>query len=173
MFATIYLHNFYLQAVLRHQPELRAKPLALIDDAEAKAHILQLNQKAEAAGVRVGMAPSQGLARCLALMVKTRERAQEKLIAAILLETAGTLAPCVEATAPGICIVQFTDPRNLEAKVGRVIEHLARLELSARAGIAPTPDASLLVAHLADPMLLVEDAKDFLAPLPIETLAMS
>lgn len=36
MFATIYLPDFYLQAVLRHQPELRDKPVALIDDQEKK-----------------------------------------------------------------------------------------------------------------------------------------
>ena len=37
MFATIYVPNFYLQAALRHQPELHGTPVALIDDQEAKA----------------------------------------------------------------------------------------------------------------------------------------
>ncbi len=172
MFATIYLPNFYLQAAIRHQPQLQSKPVALIDDQEAKALIIQLNQTAQDAGVRVGMAPSQGLARSLYLVVKTRDRAQEKLLNAILLDFAFTLAPYVEATAPGTCTVQFTDARNLETKLLRVIEQLAQLELTARAGIALTPDASSLAAHLAKPVLLVEDAKNFFAPLPIETLAM-
>ena len=70
MFATIYLPDFYLQAALRHQPELRAKPVALIDDQEKKAVIIQLNAAAEQIGVRRGMTPSQGLARCLQLIVK-------------------------------------------------------------------------------------------------------
>ncbi len=39
--------------------------------------------------------------------------------------------------------------------------------------IAPTPDASFLAAHLAKPVLQVDDAKDFLAPLPIETLELA
>jgi hypothetical protein len=34
MFATIYLPNFYLQAAMRHQRELRAKPVALIKEQE-------------------------------------------------------------------------------------------------------------------------------------------
>lgn len=173
MFATIYLPNFYLQAAMRHQPELQAKPIALIDDEEAKALIIQLNQKAQDAGVRVGMAPSQGLARCLQLIVKTRDRAQERLVDGIVLDLASTLAPYIEATSPGICTVQFTDARNLEVKLLRVVDQLAQLELAPRAGIALTPDASLLAAHLANPVLLIEDAKIFLAPLPIETLAMS
>ena len=59
MFATILLPNFYLQAIARHQPKLRAQPLAVLDDTVIKAVILQLNEAAENEGVRAGMAPSQ------------------------------------------------------------------------------------------------------------------
>ena len=171
MFATVYVPNFYLQAVLRHQPELAAAPVGLIDDREAKAAIIQLNELAEAAGVKCGMAPSQGLARCLELVVKTRLRNQEQLLGELLLQFACTLAPYVEATAPGICTVQFTDTKNIAHNVARVIEQLGEGGVVAQAGIAPTPDASLLAAHLGNPVLQINDAKDFLAPLPIETLA--
>ena len=34
------------------------------------------------------------------------------------------------------------------------------------------PDTSFLAAHLAKPVLQVDDAQKFLAPLPIETLAI-
>ncbi len=172
MFATIYLPDFYLQAALCHQPELRAKPVALIDDEEKKAVIIQLNAVADEVGVRCGMTPSQGLARALQLVIKTRMRAQEKCVQEILLHFAGTLAPYIEATGAGITTVQFTDAKNVFAKVTRVIAQLAHSEISARAGIAPTPDASLLAAHLAKPVLQIEDVDDFLAPLPIETLAI-
>jgi len=172
MFATIYLPNFYLQAATRHQPQLRSKPVALIDQKEAKAVIMQLNEPAEEAGVQKGMTPSQGLARCLSLVVKTRSHLQEKLIDEILLQHAFTLAPYVEATAPDACTIQFTDNRDLAAKLSRVIEQLAKCEITAQAGIANLPDASFLAAHLAQPVLQVDDAKKFLAPLPIETLAI-
>ncbi len=172
MFATIYLPDFYLQAVLRHQPELRAKPVALIDDREKKAVIIQLNAVAEEAGVHGGMTPSQGLARTLELVVKTRSPAQEKLVQEILLHLAGTLAPYLEATAGGIATVQFTDPKDLTRKVERVIEQLAAAQINAQAGIAPTPDASFLAAQLARPVLQINDAREFLAALPIETLAI-
>jgi nucleotidyltransferase/DNA polymerase involved in DNA repair len=172
MFATIYVPNFYLQAALRHQPELGGRPVALIDAQEAKAVIIQLNEVAVAAGVRCGMSPSQGLARDLQLVVKTRMRGQEKLLDDLLLHFACTLAPYVEATAPGVCTVQFTDAKHVLRNVERVIEQLTQTDISAQAGIAPTPDASLLAAHLAKPVLQVDDARDFLAPLPIETLAI-
>ena len=173
MFATIYLPNFYLQAALRHQAELAAQPVALLDDQAAKAVIIQLNQAAVDAGVREGMTPSQGLARSLALIVKTRLWAQEKLLDELLLQFAFTLAPYVEATAPGVCTVQFTDTKNILRNVERVIAQLAEASLTAQASIAPTPDASFLAAHLAQPVLQVDDAKDFLAPLSLETLAMN
>ncbi len=172
MFATIYLPDFYLQSVLRHQPKLRAKPVALIDDLETKAVIIQLNAAAEQAGVRCGMTPSQGLARSLQLVVKTRSPSQEKLVQKILLHFAGTLAPYVEATGAGISTVQFTDAKNLTQKVTYVVEQLGDAEIAAQGGIASTPDASFLAAHLAKPVLQIDDGSEFLAALPIETLTI-
>jgi nucleotidyltransferase/DNA polymerase involved in DNA repair len=172
MFATIYLPNFYLQAAMRHQPKLRAQPVALLEEQEKKPVIIQLNEAAEEAGIRKGMTPSQALARYLQVTIKARARTQEKSIQEMLLHYAFTLSPFVEATKPGICTIQFTDYRNLSAKVSRVIDQLAECEITAQAGIAPTPDTSLLIAHLARPVLEINDAKEFLAPLPIDTLAM-
>ena len=172
MFATIYLPNFYLQAAIRHQPELRAKPVALIEEQEKKPVIIQLNEAAEQAGICKGMTPSQALARYLQVTIKARVRLQEKSIQEMLLHFAFTLTPFIEATAPGVCTLQFTDYRDLTAKASRVIEQLAECEITAQAGIAPTPDTSLLIAHLARPVLQVENPKEFLGPLPIATLAM-
>ena len=212
MFATIYLPNFYLQAAIRHQPELRTLPVALIEEQENKPVIIQLNHAAESVDVRKGMTPSQALARCLHVVIKTRERARERSIDEILLQYAFTLSPFVESTAPGVCTIQFgrqpsrlsgqtgfqpvsrTDSSDGEpvtidgqdahlpgqagclsfaAKVSRVIEQLAECEITAQAGIAHLPDASFLAAHLARTVLQIDDAKKFLAPLPIETLAIA
>ena len=172
MFATIYLPNFYLQAAMRHQPELRAQPVALLEEQEKKPVIIQLNEAAKQAGIRNGMTPSQALARYLQVTIKARGRMQEKSIREMLLHYAFTLSPFVEATKPGICTIQFTDNRDLSAKVSRVIEQLTECEITAQAGIAPTPDTSLLIAHLARPILEINNANEFLAPLPIDTLAM-
>jgi len=173
MFATIYLPNFYLQAATRHQPELRVKPVALIEEQERKPVIIQLNDAAEKAGIRKGMTPSQALARSLQVVIKVRARAQEKSMQEILLHYAFTLSPFVESTAPGVCAIQFTDYRDLSLKLAQVIEQLAECEITAQAAIAPTPDTSFLAAHLPRRVLQIENAKEFLAPLPIETLATS
>ncbi|PYK72546.1 MAG: hypothetical protein DME32_09650 [Verrucomicrobia bacterium] len=180
MFATILLPNFYLQAIARHQPKLREQPLAVLDDTAIKAVILQLNEAAEKEGVRAGMAPSQALARCLHLVIKARARDCEQQISEILLHHAFMLSPFVEATAPGVCTVQFMQPNNsssllpdrLTEKLRCVIDLLARCDLIARAGIAENPDASFLAAHRVEPVTHVTETKAFLAPLLLETLLM-
>jgi len=143
MFATLYLPDFYLQAAIRHQPELSGQPVALIDDQEKKAIIIQLNAAAEALGVQTGMTPSQGLARSLSLIIRVRSAAQEKILQSVLLHFAGTLAPFVEETGPGIATIQFTEMKNIAGKVSRVVAQLAEAEIVAQGGIAPTPD----IAH--------------------------
>jgi len=173
MFATLYLPNFYLQAAMRHHPKLRAQPVGLIDPSHKKVAIVELNDAAEKAGVVKGMTPSQALARCLQVAIRTRERAQEKLIGEILLQHAFMLSPFVEASAPGVCTVQFTDNRDLTAKLSRIVAKLTKCEIHAQAGIASLPDTSFLAAHLARPVLQIDEAKEFLAPLPIETLALA
>lgn len=170
MFAALYLPDFELQAALRHEPELRAKPVALLDDEEAKATILQLTPSAAAAGVNVGMTASQGLARCLSLIIKPRARAQEKIAGEILLHHAATLAPEIEATAPGVCTVHFTSRKDCRENVEHIVRQLAQLQLNAQAGLAATPDLSFLAACLARPVLQVDDPQKFLAPLTLETL---
>jgi protein ImuB len=172
MFATIYLPNFYLQAALRHQPELRDKPTALIQEQDKKPLLIQLNRAAESAGVRKGMTPSQALARCLHVVIKARSRPNESAIGDLLLQHAFSLSPNVEATAPGVATVQFTDTRNVIEKVAEVVQRLTNCEVDAHIGIAWTPDSSFLAAHLAEPVLYVDDVRKFLAPLPIETLAI-
>ena len=169
MFATLYLPDFALQAALRPTPELGEKPVAVLESEAAKASIFQLTPSAAEAGVERGMTPSQALARCLRLTIKGRALEQEKILAGILLQMAGSLAPEIEATAPGICTVHFTT-RNCREKLERVVRQLSELRLTAQAGLAATPDLSFLAACLAQPVLQIDDPEKFLAPLPIETL---
>ncbi len=170
MFAALYLPNFELQAALRHTPELWEQSVALLEHDEAKATLWQSTPSAAAAGISPGMTPSQGLARSLRLLIKPRAFAQEKIAGEILLHYAGTLAPELEATAPGVCTVRFTSTKNCRENVERVVRQLGQQHLTAQAGLAATPDLSFLAACLARPVLQIDDPPAFLGPLPIETL---
>ena len=96
MFATIYIPDFFLQASLRHEQIAFTTPVALIDENENKPVIIQCNAAAEQARVCLGMAPSQGLARCLNLVIKTRSLAKEQALANLLLQYCFSLSPSVE-----------------------------------------------------------------------------
>lgn len=170
IFVALYLPDFALQAALRHAPELQRQPVALLDDEQAKAVLLQVTPSAAAAGVEAGMTASQALARCLRLTIKSRALEQEKIASEILLHHAAALSPEIEATAPGVCTVRLTARRNGRENVERIVRQLAELELTAQAGLAGTPDLSFLAACLARPVLQIDDPEKFLAPLPIETL---
>ena len=173
MFATILLPNFALQAAMRHEGLSSSTPVALIDTQTNKAVIIQLNQAAEKAGIRAGMSPSQALGRCLSLVAKARSPMKEESLANIILPYAFSLSPYVETTAPGVWTIQFTDNRNLFAKFSDLVNQLAECEVVAQVGIAPDPDASLLIAHLARSVLEVDNPKKYLAPLSASLLAIT
>ena len=54
MFAVIYIPDFFLQAALRHQPELAEKPVVLIDESLPKPAIVQLTETASLYDIKIG-----------------------------------------------------------------------------------------------------------------------
>ena len=172
MFATMYLPNFFLQAAIRHQEIGCTTPVALIDDRENKPLIIQLNPAAETAGVRTGMSPTQGLARCLQLLIRSRSASKENALGNVILQYCFSLSPTVEATAAGVWTIQFTRFHRLSDKMSSVLASLTSCGIIAQAGIAPTPDMSFIAANLATPLLEVHEVEKFLGPLPVDVLAI-
>jgi protein ImuB len=129
--AVIQIPDFALQAVLRHEPELREGPVVLVEDTiqgagasqpdiarnydgedaqrTAKAHIIQLTRVALDAGVQPGMSVSQGRARCRELLVRLRSLSAEQSAQAALLECAWSISSFVENTAPGLVTFQLCE----------------------------------------------------------------
>ena len=173
MFGVISLPDFALQAALRHQPACsRHEPVAILGgDTAAKPGIIQCNASALATGVQAGMTSSQALGRCGHLRLLCRSPMQETAAALALLESAFSCSPWVEATGEGVCTFELRHPRPTDEDLaGRVIDHLARLDLQARVGFAANPDLALLAAHAARPVLVVHDSHAFLVDLPITAL---
>lgn len=178
MFAVIYIPDFSLQAALRHEPELRARPVALVDGESAKSFILQANAAAKKAGVAEGQTPSQAIARCESLTIKTRSLAQEKSATEILLQTAYGFSPNIEPTAPGVCTMELKglgieDHDEAGNWAEMIVRALVQYHLEARVGIAPTPELALLAAHAANPICAVRHANAFVAQLPVAALSPS
>jgi len=175
-FAALFLPQFSLQSVLRFREELRERPAALVDGSSTgKGRVIELTAAAEAVGVTRGMTSPQALARCADLTLLIRSPDQEKTVMGILLETAFTLAPGVEETAPGICTVDLHGAKipDPERWTENVAARLAALRLNAKIGVAESPNLALLAARTANPALVVRDSMAFLAARPLDELSPS
>jgi protein ImuB len=110
VFAVVCVPNFALQALLRREPELCKRPVALVEVTGAnlsKTFILECTRTAEAAGVCAGLTAPQAQARCRELVLKSRLPAAEQSATEILLQTASTFSPNIEHTAPGVCTIDL------------------------------------------------------------------
>jgi len=107
MFAVIYIRDFSLQSALRHEPELIPEAVVLTDPALTKPCVIQLTQAARLSGIYEGMTPSQAMARCGNLVVKTRSLPQEQAAMEALMQSAYAFSPNIEATAPGVCTIEL------------------------------------------------------------------
>lgn len=175
MFAAVYIPHFSLQAVLRLEPDGAAQPVALIDDQSPKPEIIEYNAAAKHHGIGAGLAASQAVARCETLKIKPRSPAQEASATGILLQTAYSFSPNIEATAPGVCTVELKG-LGLETGAARqrwaakMLQTLQSFHLDSKIGVGPTPALALLAARGADPVAIIEDGGAFIAGLPVAAL---
>ena len=165
MFAAIYIHNFSLQSVLRHEPDLISKPVVLTDPTLTKPCIIQITETARIAGICEGMTPSQAMARCGNLVVKTRSLPQEQAAMEVLMQTAYAFSPNIEATAPGVCTIELkglsiqTNETSAKQWAAEILRVLKQFHLNGQIGFAETPALALLAAHAAKPILAAQQGR--------------
>jgi len=172
MFAVIYIPDFFLQATLRHQPELAEKPVVLIDESLPRPAIVQLTELASLYDIKIGMTSTQALARCREVIVLPRSSLQEKAASETLLQCCFLFSPYVEATAPGIYTLDLKGQSQAahESFGAKILKVLGQFQLKAQIGMAPTPLVAFYAAHCASSFLQVDHPQEFLSDLPIETL---
>jgi protein ImuB len=166
-YAVLWAEHFALQALRRTDPALAQAPVALLRGEGRHAVAAEVSPEA---GLPAGLPASLALARCPGLLLRPRDPAAETEAQSLLIAAAFTLAPRVEATAPGCCTVDLrgADAAALERNLRLLILELAGAGLAVRSGAAATPLLALYAARRAEPVLLVARAADFLAPLPLD-----
>jgi protein ImuB len=174
-YAVLCAPDFRLQAVLRYAPTLDGQAVALLDSQGKKPRTVELNSEARAARVEMGMTPTQALARCAELHLLNGNAGHERSSLDILLQTAETLSPFFEATAPGIVTIKLPpEPRLSEAELlEKCVRPLVPIGLHVQVGVASTPDLALIAARYGNPVRVVNDADSFLGPLPVDILRPS
>jgi protein ImuB len=181
MFAAVHLPQFALQAAMRHEQELWSRPVVLVDPARSSPVVLDLTDAAFQAGVRVGLTPTQALARCRDVGIRHRSLRQETIATDSLLQCAFGFSPNIEATAPGVCTLDLhglallADADTLQKTrwAEGLRAALALIGWRAQVGLAPTPNLARQAARWADGATVVEDPKGFVEQLPVTALEPS
>lgn len=151
--------------MLRHEPDLRERAVALVVSQLHKPVVIQFTSAARSYGVCEGLTASQALARCTELIIKSRSAAEEESATEVLLQTACAFSPSIESTAAGVCTLElkglpFQFNRDaVEPWAQKIIEVLAQFYLEARIGFAATPELALLAARTAEPILFLQNGK--------------
>src|SRR5258708_27413808 len=168
-FAAILLPQFPLQAALRLHEEAWLQSIAIVEGDTEKGRVLEMTEPAQRSGVWRGMVATQALARCPALRLVQRARAQEEVVSALLLETTGTVSPFIEATAEGLCVADLRQVKagDWEQWACGVVERFAARELRVCVGVAANPDLAVLAARHAEPALIVQHPGAFLTGVAI------
>jgi protein ImuB len=116
-FACVEVREFSLQAMMRMRPELRAKPVVILDGEPPFEQVRSLSRSARTLGVEPGMTKLD-LEMFPAVHILPRSRAEESIARAALLQCAGTFSPRVEEQTCGNRFVCVLDIMGMERLFG-------------------------------------------------------
>src|SRR5215472_1514663 len=174
-FACIYVPNFSVAAVLRAEPDLATRPLAILEGKPPLQKIITMNGKASALGIVPGMSKAQG-ELCTDLALHLRSPLLESSAHAALLDCAQSFSPCVEDSA---CDTVLLDLAGMESLLGSlpeiaraIFERAVALGLKANIAVSSNPDAAVISAHGFSGITVIFAGKeaDHLGPLPVKVL---
>ena len=97
-FAAIFVPNFPVEAVLRLEPELRSRTVAVLEGKPPLQKVVGLNENSRCAGLEIGMTRLQAEA-WTDVVLRCRSALQESAVHAALLDCAQSFSPRVEDTA--------------------------------------------------------------------------
>ena len=172
-FACIYVPNFPVAAILRAEPELRARAIAVLEGKPPLEKVLAVNKKA--LGITPGMTKAQA-ELCTELTLRPRSPLQESATHAALLDCAQSFSPCVEDTASDTTLLDLSGMESIfgpPPKIARAIYNRAiTLGLEANIATASNPDAAMLAARGFSGVTVISPGKEAerLGSLSIEVL---
>jgi len=149
-FASIYVPDFSIQAVVRAEPALRQQPVALVDGCPPLERVVAINEAAARGGLDLGMTKSQAI-QFRSIAIRLRSRVQEEAAHAALLDLGWSVSPRVEDTAPDSIVVDLTGLASLFGSEETIAPLLARrasdLGLSVHVAISSNLEVALHAAR--------------------------
>jgi protein ImuB len=172
-FGAIFVPDFLLQAVERSEPEIRNRPLVLIDGPAPTYRVIAVNRLASLLGVTPGLTKAAA-AEFQGLEIKLRQKEQEAAAHAALLDAAWSFSPRVEDTAPDTVLLDlaglFGSHENI---VQQMKSRCAALGLDVHVAISENVEtARVLACALPGPTIVpASQEATFLAKLLVDLLS--
>ena len=149
-FASIFVPNFMLQAVVRAEPALREPALALLDGNPPLCNVVAINEKAARAGIELGMT-KMNAAQFTGLEMRPRSRPQEKIAHAVLLDIGWSVSPRIEDASQDTIVLDLRGLTHLFGAENDIGAHLAQRScecgLLSNVAIASNVDTALIAAR--------------------------
>jgi protein ImuB len=175
MFACIFILDFSVQAIIRFEPELRVRPVAVLDGRPPLEKVVALNERARQSGIEIGATKSQ-LEAWENLELRLCSESQESSAHAALLDCAQSFSPEVEDTSPGTVLLNLSGLEPLLGPLPKVATDLSRsvsqMGLEANIAVAANPDTALLAARGFPGVTLIPEGHEAerLGDLPVDVL---
>jgi protein ImuB len=175
-FAAIYVPNFILQATGRCEPELRTRPLAIIDGPPPTYQVVALNRLAEILGVARGMTKA-AVTQFAHVTIRTRCRVREEAAHAALLDVAWSITPRVEDAAPDTLLIDISGLTTLfgdaEAIASEIASRASTLGMNVHVAVSANVETARIVARALPGPTIVPEGQErrFLETLPVSMLS--
>jgi len=182
LYACLFAKEFPAQAVLRLRPELRERPVVVVEGEPPLQTVCSVNAKARYLGIVRGMTRVE-LDTFSSLIVLPRSRTEEVSTHAAMLECAGAFSPRVENRSDGcafLCVIDIAGTEKLlgppEVLARELLRRVQVLGVSASVAISRNFYAALsYVRGSSSRIAFIAPGNEgpTLAPLPLKVLDVS
>ena len=177
-FASIFIPNFMMQAVVRCEPSLGGSAVAIIDGTAPVWSVAALNEAAAKAGISIGMTKSQ-VQQFLGIEIRHRSPAREKAAHAALLDLGWSFSPRVEDTAPDTKVLDLAGLNSLFGSDKDIAAQLSarasNFGLSTQIAVAAKIEAAIIAARGFGGITIIPEGREaeILGSLPANALSPS
>jgi protein ImuB len=177
-FASTFVPNFLLQGVVRAEPTLRERAVALIDGNPPLCRVVAVDEKAAQMGVEIGMTKTEA-AQFVGLEIRPRSPAQEKTAHAALLDIGWSVSPRIEDTSQDAIVLDLSGLAGLFGSedniAAQLVERSAACGLCVNLAIAANIDTALIAARGFAGITVIPPGEEstYLSSLPVSALSPS
>ena len=151
MFASIFIPHFPVQALVRNEPDLLGKAVAILDGVPPLLKVFAANPAAFAGGVELGITRLKAETLPVPIAVRPRSTAQETSAHAALLDSAGSFSPRVEDSAPDTVVLDLEGLERLFGSFQEIASLLydqtVLIGLQPNVAVAVNPDTAIQAAR--------------------------